>query len=440
MNRGKIVCAIAALLLLTVCSFATENAFMAFDVGTQKMYAVVVGDAPFIANITYSQSQPDGYVGNTNTYVPDPVETWGEADLSPTDPARSTDLPDNTLNIITAYIDISDANGNYLYSMERTDTLLSDINSGEGRYVYQNEGCSPVMPVNIAIGSHFCAFVCHSSYTIPIVCEDPNYNPDLLEVSVSNGCDPAETHCDSIACPRVDWEQFRWFKRVFPNCQLFLTLTYCNADPGCVCIWRSDFILPVEMESFDAVGGDASVTVNWASASESGLNQYIVTRSDAREGVYHTVFSTDGAGTTTAHHNYRWVDTDVTNGHTYYYKLHVSDVNGTHVYASGGQTVIASATPGTGSKGGVPTDYSVRNYPNPFNSRTTFTFAIPLADRVSLKVYDLLGREVATVVDRYMPAATYSMNWSADGLGTGVYMYRLTSGRYSHTDKLLYIK
>jgi len=440
MKKGKLVCAIAALLLLTVCSYATENAFMAFDVGNQKMYAVVVSDAPIHAQITYAQSNPDGFVGTTNTYVPDPAVVWGEAPLSPTDPGRATDLPNNTTNIITAYIDLYDANNNYLYSMERTDTLLANVGLGDGFYTYQNEGCEPTMPDSIRIGTAFCATVCHSSYTIPVVCESPNYDPNLLEISVTNGCDPDSTHCNDPNCPRVDWDQFQWFKRVFPSCHLYLTMTYCNAAPGCVCIWRSDFFLPVNMISFDAVAGDGAVSLNWASASETGAQSYIVTRSDSRDGVYRTVYSVAAAGNSSSQHNYSWVDTEVANGQTYYYKLHVRDVNGTHVYTLDGQQVIASATPNVGSNGGVPREYGIKNYPNPFNSRTTFTFSIPMADRVTLKVYDLLGREVATVVDRYMPAANYTMNWSADGLATGVYMYKLTSGRYSHTDKLLYLK
>jgi hypothetical protein len=413
---------------------------MGFDVGTQKMYAVVIGDSPFHARVSYTQSDPNGYVGNTNTYVPEPVELWSEAELSPTDPSRFTDLPDNTVNVITAYIDIYNNSDQFMYRMSVSDTLLANVEGGNGYYTYQDAGCTPVLPDTIRRNTAFCAWICHGSYTIPIFCEDPTYNPDLLEVTVTNGCDPAESHCNDPNCPRVDWSQFRWFKRVFANCHLFLTLTYCNANPGCVCIWRSDFFLPVNMTGFGAVAGDGSVTLNWGTASETGTNRFIVTRADSREGVYRTMYSVGAAGNSTTRQSYTWTDTDVENGRTYFYKLHVTDAQGNHVYNVDGQTVVASATPNTGLNGAVPTEYSVKNYPNPFNSRTTFAFSIPNADRVTLKVYDLLGREVATVVDRVMPAANYTMNWSADGLATGVYMYTLKSGQFSYTNKLLYIK
>jgi hypothetical protein len=218
-------------------------------------------------------------------------------------------------------------------------------------------------------------------------------------------------------------------------------MTYCDAAaPGCICIWRSDFFLPVDMVGFDAHAGDGKVMVNWSSASETGTNTFIVTRSDSRDGVYRTIFSTAAAGNSSTLRSYTWTDTDVQNGHPYFYKLHVTDVNGNHVYNRDGDAVIASATPNVGGNGMLPTEYSVKNYPNPFNSQTNFTFSIPLADRVTLKVFDLLGREVGTVVDRTMPAGTYTMNWTADGLATGVYIYTLKSGHYSHTSKLLYVK
>jgi len=440
MKRAKTVFVIAALLLLTVSSFATENAFMGFDVGTQKMYAVVTGDAPFHARISYTQSNPDGYLGNLNTYVPEPVELWGEAELSPTDPGRYTDLPDNTTNVITAYIDIYNNQDQFQYRMSVSDTLLANVNNGDGFYTYRDGGCSATLPDSIRRGQSFCAWICHGSYTIPVTCENPGYDPDLLQVSVANGCAPIETHCDDASCPRVDTTAFRWFKRVFPNCRLYLTMTYCNASPGCVCIWRSDFFLPVQMTGFTATAGDGLVNINWSTASETGTNNFIVTRSDSRDGVDRTVYSVDAAGSSATHHDYSWTDMSVQNGHTYYYKLHVTDANGNHVYNVDGHAVIAAATPNTGNNSGVPTEYSVKNYPNPFNSNTTFTFSIPLADRVTLKVYDLLGREVSTVVNRYMPASTYNINWSADGLPTGVYMYKLTSGQFSYTSKLLYIK
>lgn len=439
MKLVKMLLLTAAIALLAIQSFATERAFMGFDIESQKMYAVVVGDQPIRAVVNYRQSASDGYIGDFTTFAFQPAEVWSEANLSPIDPDRATDLPNGVTNVIYADIDIYDAADRYLYTMTVSDTLQANVDGPEGRYNYVNSAvCNWVMPDSIRINTAYCGWVCHGSYTVPIVCEAAGYNPDLLEVSVSNGCNPAETHCNDATCPRIDWSLFRWFKRVLPGCHLFLTMTYCNATPGCVCVWRSDFRLPVEMLGFSAMAGNNSVTVNWATATEDNTEKFIVTRAESRDGVYHTVASLNAAGTSTSRRNYAWVDTDVSNGNTYYYKLHVQDVTGTHVVNSGNGADVVEATPTASST--LPQAYSLGNYPNPFNSQTTFTFSIPFDGHVSLKVFDLLGREVATVVDKNLTANSYSMNWSAEGLATGVYMYTMTSGSFSQTHKMLYVK
>jgi len=81
-----------------------------------------------------------------------------------------------------------------------------------------------------------------------------------------------------------------------------------------------------------------------------------------------------------------------------------------------------------------------QNYPNPFNPTTQFTFQIPEATYVSLAVFDLQGNRVASLVDGEMHAGTYTETWNADGLASGVYYYRLSTGGFSETRKLLLMK
>jgi hypothetical protein len=88
----------------------------------------------------------------------------------------------------------------------------------------------------------------------------------------------------------------------------------------------------------------------------------------------------------------------------------------------------------------MPTSYTLGNFPNPFNSQTTFAFTLPEAGNATLKIHDLLGREVATVLNGYKPAGAYEINWSAASLPAGVYMYTLKSGSFSQTQKLLFLK
>ena len=89
----------------------------------------------------------------------------------------------------------------------------------------------------------------------------------------------------------------------------------------------------------------------------------------------------------------------------------------------------------------IPSDYQLaQNYPNPFNSSTIITYSIPSQQRVVLKVYNLLGQEVAALVDDVKAAGTHTASFDASGLSSGVYMYKLVTGSFSSTKKMLLAK
>ncbi|MDX2127838.1 MAG: alpha-amylase family glycosyl hydrolase [Chloroherpetonaceae bacterium] len=81
-----------------------------------------------------------------------------------------------------------------------------------------------------------------------------------------------------------------------------------------------------------------------------------------------------------------------------------------------------------------------QNYPNPFNPSTSIRYSIPTAGEVSLKVFDILGREISTLATGRHDAGTFQVNFNAASLSTGVYFYRLTSGSFSQTRKMLLVK
>lgn len=83
-----------------------------------------------------------------------------------------------------------------------------------------------------------------------------------------------------------------------------------------------------------------------------------------------------------------------------------------------------------------------QNYPNPFNPATNIRYTVPAGGyrRTSLRVYDMLGREVATLVNEVKPPGTYAVRWDATGLASGVYFYRLEAGSFTSVKKLLLLK
>lgn len=89
----------------------------------------------------------------------------------------------------------------------------------------------------------------------------------------------------------------------------------------------------------------------------------------------------------------------------------------------------------------IPSEFTLfQNYPNPFNPSTTINFSIPEGTKVNLKVYDVLGRIVETLVDEHLSAGQYSYQFNASNLASGIYFYRLTSGEYSKVKKLSLLK
>ena len=84
--------------------------------------------------------------------------------------------------------------------------------------------------------------------------------------------------------------------------------------------------------------------------------------------------------------------------------------------------------------------YLSQNYPNPFNPSTTFSFYLPKRSYATLKIFDLLGREVATIVSEELTAGNYSRKWNAGHIPSGVYFYRLQTGAFTETKKLVLLR
>ncbi|MCL4279788.1 MAG: T9SS type A sorting domain-containing protein, partial [Ignavibacteriaceae bacterium] len=99
--------------------------------------------------------------------------------------------------------------------------------------------------------------------------------------------------------------------------------------------------------------------------------------------------------------------------------------------------VLHTGEPGDDS---IEKFYLYQNYPNPFNPETTIKFQIAKPGFVQLKIYDLLGNEVANLVDGYKTSGVYSINFMAQDLPSGIYFYKLDSNQYSETKKLVILK
>ena len=210
-------------------------------------------------------------------------------------------------------------------------------------------------------------------------------------------------------------------------------------------------IIPVELTSFISSVNGNNVTLSWVTASEVNNSGFEVQRKGSslptgQAGLQSTVsnFETigfvEGYGTTTETNHYSFEDKNLSSGN-YSYRLRQIDFDGTFEYSNEIEVEI-----------NIPNEFSLsQNYPNPFNPKTVIGYQLPVSGSVTLKVYDLLGREVAVLVNEEKPAGVYEVEFSAKGgsasggdafnLSSGVYFYQLKVGnQFIELKKLVLLK
>jgi Secretion system C-terminal sorting domain len=171
-------------------------------------------------------------------------------------------------------------------------------------------------------------------------------------------------------------------------------------------------IVPVELTSFTANANFGVVELQWITATETNNQGFEVQRSAGGE--FETIAFVEGHGTTTETQVYTYQDRTVVVG-SYSYRLKQVDFSGTFDYSN----VIEADVP-------APAEFALdQNYPNPFNPSTKIAFRLAVDSKVSLKVFDVLGQEVANLVNANLGVGAHSVDFDASSLNSGVYLYRI---------------
>lgn len=175
--------------------------------------------------------------------------------------------------------------------------------------------------------------------------------------------------------------------------------------------------LPVELISFTAISKGNEVSLNWTTVSETNNKGFEVER---KESEWKRIGFVQGSGTTTERKYYSFIDDNLSSG-VYYYRLKQIDYDGSFNYSNEVEVDVSAVA-----------EFALeQNYPNPFNPTTIIQYSLSDMQFVSLKVYDILGREVATLVNEEKPAGRYEVEFDGSGLTSGVYFYRLSAGNPS---------
>ncbi|MFZ1518370.1 MAG: T9SS type A sorting domain-containing protein [Ignavibacteriaceae bacterium] len=208
------------------------------------------------------------------------------------------------------------------------------------------------------------------------------------------------------------------------------------ASRGIAVLTVTGSVVPVELVSFSASSNGNNVNLNWSTATEINNSGFSIERkqvfnhqSSVSNEEWTMLSFINGHGTTTETQSYSFTDDNLVSG-KYLYRLKQIDFDGTFEYSNEVEVII-----------NVPEKFELlQNYPNPFNPSTKIKYQIADSNPVSLKIYDVLGNEVVSLVNEVQSSGNYEVTFDASMLSSGTYFYKLQSGSLVETKKMILIK
>ncbi len=196
--------------------------------------------------------------------------------------------------------------------------------------------------------------------------------------------------------------------------------------------------LPVELQSFKATNQKgSSVELEWTTATEVNNYGFEIERKVVKaneednqlSSTWEKVAFVEGAGNSNSQKVYSYVDKNPVGGTVFVYRLKQMDIDGTFEYSDEIEVKV------------LPSKYELyQNYPNPFNPTTKIKFSLPENAKVKISVYDVLGRELKTLLNKNIEAGYHSINFDAAQFTSGVYLYTIETNKFTQVKKMLLIK
>jgi ligand-binding sensor domain-containing protein len=345
--------------------------------------------------------------------------------------------------------------------------LLNDqsiwTGDGEGLYLFENDSLQYFQPLNGPIGL-YCTDVKndnlnniwlatgHAGWGYLVKFDGTNYSGfNFLATAIEFdnagnlwvGTESFSGNAELIKFDGTNWTSFNPSNSQLPQTFSINDLAFDNfgnlwiatQDAGIV-VFNENGITPVELSSFLSSITNNNVTLIWQTATETNNSGFQIERSEkleARSENWEKIGFVNGNGTTTEPQAYSFVDKNLEIG-KYQYRLKQIDFDGTFEYSSVIEVEINS-----------PTKFSLsQNYPNPFNPNTNIQYAISNRQFVTIKIFDVLGKEVATLVDEYRNAGSYEVEFNPESSiknpASGIYFYQLKAGDFIETKKMILMK
>jgi hypothetical protein len=231
---------------------------------------------------------------------------------------------------------------------------------------------------------------------------------------------------------------------------------FINTTLGIDNITTGDSPLPVELSSFRAIGGDSKVTINWVTQSETNNQGFIVNRAESKNGTYNTIASYEylnsllGAGNSSTRKSYSYIDNDVTNETTYWYKLVDVSSEG-NISSHGPVSATPQASEVENSPLNFPKEFALhQNFPNPFNPSTEIFFDIPGSIengslKIEVNIYNLLGEKISTLYKGIIEPGNHQLSWNGlsdfgNKAPSGIYIYQIKSSKFTASKRMILLK
>jgi|WetSurMetagenome_2_1015567.scaffolds.fasta_scaffold04751_2 photosystem II stability/assembly factor-like uncharacterized protein len=192
-------------------------------------------------------------------------------------------------------------------------------------------------------------------------------------------------------------------------------------------ICESDNIIPVELSSFKAIVNQSKVNLNWRTETELNNLGFEIERYSNSN--WQKIGFVEGHGNSVLTQAYFFVDNYPHGANKFSYRLKQIDNNGSYKYSNVVEVSL------------IPDDYALyQNYPNPFNPTTKIRFQIPYESKVVIKIYNVLGAEVKEILNEPKEAGIFEVEFNADELSSGTYIYKIIADNFVQTKKMILLK
>jgi len=417
------------------------------------------GQVVAVINTTSSNpfilTAPSGGTYTVNAGYKSPSRRYGttsvDIEITPTAPSllNSTTITSTFINLI--WTDNSISEDGFKIERKTTDTgTYSEIASvGANVTIYNNTGltggtqyCYRVRSYNTAGNSAYSNESCSTTYP-----DLPNVPLNLIANLVQNPLSVELSWIDNstnefgfIIEKETATEVFSVIDTVAANISAYTDLSVTNLTYN----YRirayntngfsgysnvAQVSIPVELTSFIANVSSDKVNLTWKTATETNNSGFNVERKNVSSNDWYTLTFVNGFGTTTEPQSYSYNDEDVSAG-KYLYRLKQLDFNGVCEYSDEIEVIV-----------NVPDKFSLnQNYPNPFNPTTAIEFQLPKESFVTLKIYNILGVEIAMLVNEQKQAGIHKISFNASELSSGLYIYKISAGKFEQTRKMMLLK